>query len=178
MHTAIYVRVSTEGKRTDSQEQELNRYSASGNGRTALFIPIGFPGPGPRATNSTGCSRRPKKPGGTSAPLRMPFRSSSARVFSTKTSSPWEFYFPAIFDSNCANRLISFPPSIPTRVRGTQQNTSQIAPALSDAMSFLPTPRAKRASTPTVLQAERTPRVLERKAAHVNRQGVSAARCR
>src|SRR5947208_15694227 len=48
---------------------------------------------------------------------------------------------------------------------------SQIAPALSDAMSFLPTTRAKRVSTPTVLQAERTPCVLERKAAHVNRQG-------
>jgi len=110
--------------------------------------------------------------------LRTPFRSSSARVFSTKTSSPWELYFPAIFDSNCANRLISFPPSIPTRMHGTEQNTSQIAPALSDAMSFLPTTRAKRVSTPTVLQAERTPCVLERKAAHVNRQGVSAARCR
>src|SRR5439155_7896140 len=26
MHTAIYVRVSTEGQRTDSQEQELKRY--------------------------------------------------------------------------------------------------------------------------------------------------------
>src|SRR6266567_9533738 len=26
MHTAIYVRVSTEGQRTDSQEQELRRY--------------------------------------------------------------------------------------------------------------------------------------------------------
>jgi hypothetical protein len=57
-----------------------------------------------------------------------------------------------------------------------KENEPRLAPAHSPLGGFFVSSHDKTVLTPRTLQPERTPGALDRRAARVNRQGVSAAR--